>query len=160
MTAKKLENFFYNEMTSDLRKVLFTRDNAGKYYLFNKYIISPEKNYYKVSWLGEKQILIFSHLKTATAWCVLHNVEKYGAAARLLNLELRLFSIDTDIAVHKNKIRTAKTDFVALISMTKLQEDIYKRRIILKELSGCINNSKNIQYSNFGTKDSKIKTIR
>jgi hypothetical protein len=81
-------------------------------------------------------------------------------ARRIEMLDLKLSSIDVDIAVHKNKIKTSTTNFNALVSITKLQEDTHKRRMILSELTYYLDNSKRIQNDKFNTKDSKIKHRR
>jgi hypothetical protein len=102
----------------------------------------------------------FLSLKNATAWCVLRNSGDNQGASRIHNLDLKLSSIDIDIAVHKNKIKNAKSNFGTLISITKLQEDTYKRRWLVSELSHYINQSKRIQNNKFNAKDSKIRNQR
>lgn len=156
----KLANFVDSELDSSLKDVLLSRDSSGKYYLFGKYAIINHKHFYKVYCIKSKEIVEFSSLKNATAFCVLQNAGKRLDAKRVMNLDLRLTSIDVDIAVHKNKIRNSKTTFDSTISITKLQEDTYKRRVLLAELNDYINNSKRIQDNNFRSKDSKIKHLR
>lgn len=156
----KLENFVNTELTSSLKEVLVTKDASGKYYLFNKYIIIQNKNNYNVYSSNPTLKLEFTSLKNATAWCIFDNAGKYKDARRVETLDLRLSSIDVDIAVHKNKIKTSKNNYITLISLTKLQQDTYKRRIIVSELTNYIDNSKRIQDSNFATKGSKIKYRR
>lgn len=160
MDIKKLVNFVDSELNSELQQVLFAQDQTGKYYILGKYVIAKRKSIYKVYLLTGSGNLEFSSLKNATAWCILDNAKKYRDARRIENLDLKLSSIDVDIAVHKNKIKSAKSDFTILVSVTKLQEDTYKRRMIMQELSGYIDNSKKIQDNNFRTKDSKIKHLR
>ena len=160
MEATKLANFVNTELSSELKELILTKDNSGKYYLFGKYIILNNKQTYTVYCIKTGYKLEFCTLKNATAWCILDNVGKHLDARRIETLDLRLSSIDVDIAVHKNKIRNSKNDFSSVISLTKLQQDTLKRKIIISELSDYINNSKQIQYKNFGSKDSKIKHIR
>ncbi len=158
--ATKLAYFISDELSSDLQEVMLTKDSSGKYYLFGKYVIVRRNNLYKVCCLKDTYVYDFCSLKTATAWCVLDNAGKHTEARRIENLDLRLSSIDVDIAVHKNKIKNSNNNFNTLISITKLQHDTQKRRYILSELSYYINNSKKIQDKNFRTKDSKIKHLR
>ena len=160
MDIAKFANFFDSELSSSVNDILLSRDSSGKYYLFGKYAIVSHKHYYKVYCINSQEIVEFSSLKNATAFCVLQNAGKRIDAKRVMNLDLRLTSIDVDIAVHKNKIRNSKSEFDCTISITKLQEDTYKRRILLAELTGYINNSKRIQDNNFKSKDSKIKHLR
>lgn len=160
MSIKALSNFIDSELDTDLQEVLFTKDDQGKYYLFGKYVIVRLNNLYKVYCLDTRNKVDFLSLKNATAWCVLRNSGDNHGASRIHNLDLKLSSIDIDIAVHKNKIKNAKSNFGTLISITKLQEDTYKRRWLVSELSHYINQSKRIQNNKFNAKDSKIRNQR
>jgi hypothetical protein len=160
MSIKALSKFIDTELNTELQEVLFTCDNQGKYYLFGKYVIVRVNNLYKVYRNDTRSKLDFLSLKNATAWCVLNNSGDNYGAYRIHNLDLKLSSIDIDIAVHKNKIKSAKSNFGTLISLTKLQEDTYKRRQLVSELSYYVNHSKRIQDGKFNAKDSKIKHQR
>ena len=160
MDAVKIAQFVNNELSSELQEVLFTKDTSGKYYLFNKYIIIKIKNNYKVFCLQGPDRLEFTSLKNAAAWCILDNAGKYRDARRIQSLDLKLSSIDVEIAVHKNRIKNSSSSFTTLISITKLQQDTYIRGLIISKLADYINNSKLIQDKNFRTKDSKINPLR
>jgi hypothetical protein len=160
MNAAKIAHFIDNELSSDIQEVMMTKDISGKYYLFNKYIVVNVKSNYKVFCLRSSDRMEFTRLKNAVAWCILTNAGKYGDARRIEALDLKLSSIDVDIAVHKNRIKNSSSNFTTIVSITKLQEDNFKRRQIMYELAGHINRSKLIQDQNFRTKDSKIKRRR
>lgn len=160
MDIAKFANFIDSELSSSLKDIILSYDSSGKYYLFGKYAIVNNSYCYKVYCLKSQEITDFSSLKNATAYCILQNAGKYMYAKRVMNLDLRLSSIEVDIAVHKNKIKNSKSDFDCTIGITKLQEDTYKRRAILSELNDYINSSKKIQYNNFRSSNSKIKHIR
>lgn len=160
MSANKLANFINDEMSSTVREVLLTRDNSGKYYFFGKYIVVNNKNIYKVYCLENDNVIDFYNLKNATAWCVLDNTGNYSDAHRIHYLDLKLSSIDLDIAIHKSKLKALRNAPTSLIYITKLQEDVYKRKLVLLELSNHINKSRKIQDNSFNTKASKIKHIR
>lgn len=157
--VKKLANFIESELNSDLKEVLVTQDSTGTYYLFNKYVIINNATYFKVYCLSTGNRLEFSTLKAATAWCILHNAGRYSEASILQKLDLKLTSIAVDIAVHKNIIKKSKSTFTTSISTIKLQEDTFKRRMILSELNTYINSSKRIQDKNFHKKDSKFNYL-
>lgn len=157
--VKKLANFIESELNSDLKEVLVTQDSTGTYYLFNKYVIINNATYFKVYCLSTGNRLEFSTLKAATAWCILHNAGRYSEASILQKLDLKLTSIAVDIAVHKNIIKKSKSTFTTSISAIKLQEDTFKRRMILSELNTYINSSKRIQDKNFHKKDSKFNYL-
>lgn len=160
MSIKALSKFIDNKLDTDLQDIIFTQDKQGKYYLFGKYVIVRIGNLYKVYCLDARTKLEFLSLKNATAWCVLSNSGDKHGASRIHGLDLKLSSIEIDIAAHKNKIKSAKSNFGTLISITKLQEDTYKRRWLVSELSHYINHSKRIQNNKFNAKDSKIRNQR
>lgn len=157
MYANKLSNLVTEELQTTLQESLVTKDSFGKYYLFGKYSISLVNQYYSVT--CSEKILLFSALKTATAWCVLNHSKKHFEANRIESLDLKLCSIAVDIAVHKNLIRTAKTESEKIIYTIKLQEDNYRRKSILNELNIYINSSKRIQDDNFLKKNSKFNYV-
>lgn len=160
MDVTKLQNLVTSELASELKEVIFTTDSSGKYYLFQKYVIIKHKTTYKVYSIKSNYKIEFVSLKNATAWCILDNAGKYTDARRIESLDLKLSSIDVDIAVHKNKIKNYKNNYNILISITKLQQDTFKRRLIISELNNYISNSKRIQDSNFAANGSKIKYRR
>ena len=160
MSANKLANFINDKMTAAVKGVMLTRDNTGKYYFFGKYIVINSKNIYKVYCLENDSVIDFYNLKNATAWCVFDNTGNYSDARRIHYLDLKLSSIDLDIAIHKNKLKALKNASTSLIYITKLQEDVYKRKLVLLELSNHINKSRKIQDNNFNAKAYKIKRIR
>lgn len=160
MNVKALSKFVTNELNTEIQEVVFSRDSQGKYYLFGKFVIVQDSGLYKVYCLVTRNKLEFSSLKNATAWCVLRNSGDHIGPAKIYNLDLKLSSIDTDIAVHKNKIKKAKNNFVGMISVTKLQEDVYKRRMVLSELSYYVDQSKRILNAKFNAKNSKIRHQR
>lgn len=160
MDITKLIRLFDAEFNTSLRNVLLSQDNSGKYYLFGKYAIVNHGYYYKVYCINSGDIVEFSSLKNATAYCVLENAGKRIDARRVMNLDLKLSSIDVDIAIHKNKLKNSTDDFSSRVSIIKLQEDTYKRRVMLAELNDYINTSKKIQDNNFKSKDCKIKHLR
>jgi hypothetical protein len=157
MNAIKLAKFVNEELQTNLKESLITKDSFGQYYLFGEYAIIRSKKYYTVS--CSDKTLLFSSLKTATAWCVLDHAKKYFDANRVEALDLKLCSIAVDIAVHKNMIRNAQKDSEKIISIIKLQEDNYKRKTILNELEVYINSSKKIQDRNFLKKESKFNYL-
>lgn len=159
MDANKLAKFFKTEL-KNTQDVVLSQDSSGKYYLFGKYAIVQYPGLYKVYSLVRSEVIEFSTLKNATAFCVLEHAGKYKDANRVKSLDLKLSSIEVDIAVHKNKVRNARNRFDSLVNVTKLQEDNYKRRVMLAELGIHINNSRKIQDNKFTSKDSKIKRLR
>lgn len=150
MTAINLATLFDYELHSDLKTVLITKDKTGKYTLFGRYSIRPvSNNLYIVADASSSEIVEFTILKNAIAWCTLRNSKKWTDARRLQRLDLKLCSLNADMAVHKRMFKLAKTSVSRLIYQSKLQEDSYKRRLVISEIESVIFHTRLIQERNF-----------
>jgi len=158
-TEIKLDQFFDNELRSDLKEVLITRDQGGRHSLFGKYTVVPTRHgIYKVFSSGVT--LEFETIRNAVAWCTLHHAKKYKEAKRIETLDMKLSSIDTDLAVHRHMLSRRAEDESKWIYVVKIQEDKYKKRQILEEIKSYINSSKMIQTSKFNkTNQTKIRCL-
>lgn len=153
-TVGSLIKLFDSELHSSLKDVLVTCNNRGQYTLFNRYLVSPTNDglYIAIDSVT-KEKLEFSALKNAITWCTLHNSKQWFDARRLQTLDLKLSSLNMDIAVHRRILKQTNEHGAKIICLTKLQEDSYKRRQTVAEINSLINSSKRIQDTNF----SKIK---
>lgn len=149
-TVDSLIKLFDSELNSSLKDVLVTRNKRGQYTLFNRYLVSPADNGLFVAIDSvTKEMLEFSALKHAITWCTLHNSKQWFEARRLQTLDLKLSSINMDIAVHRRILKQANEHGAKIICLTKLQEDSYRRRQAISEINSLINSSKRIQDINF-----------
>ena len=148
--ATKLDNFFVSELSSELKHVIITYDRKGTYELYGKYtVVLADSGYYRVKSKDMPVYIDFATLRNATVWCVLHNERKFREAGKFEGLDLKLCSVETDIAVHKRLIKTATTADSKFLYTVKLQQDLTKRRGILSELTYYINSCKSIQSTKF-----------
>lgn len=146
--AHKLKSFFDSALKSE-EDVIITRDQNGIYKLFSKYSIKDNGvGIFQVRYAKSNYNYTFSSLKIAMAWCTLHNEGMIIESNRINDLDMKLCSVDFDIAVHKKMAKTPKNS-KTLIYITKLQEDNNRRRNILKEIDIYINSSKKIQARKF-----------
>lgn len=158
--ATKLAKFIDSGLNSDIREVLVTKESPNKYTLFGKYNVIPNiRGFYNVFSIKTMSLKEFSSLKTAIAWCVFDQLGKYSDGQRLENLDLKLSSISTDIAIHKNMVRTTTESGHKLIYLTKLQEDNHRRRITLQEIKFYINSSRELQEQKFRAKAPKFNYL-
>jgi hypothetical protein len=147
-TEIKLNQFFENELQSDLKDVLITRDHTGKYSLYGKYTVVPINNgLYRASGNGNR--IEFSTVKNAVAWCTLHNAKRHREAGKIEQLDLKLCSIDTDLLVHRHMIHKHQGRESKWIYINKLQEDLIKKQSILNEIKFHINSCKTILINKF-----------
>jgi hypothetical protein len=143
----KLEKFFDTVVKGDSRSSLITGKN-GEYTAFGRYYIKPYQNTYIVYDINTNETITLSSLKHAMTWCTLADCKKYSAARRLESLDLKLTSINLDISIHKNLVRTADRNN-KLVYIIKLQEDSYKKRTVASEIEALINISKTLQEHRF-----------
>jgi len=145
-----LDKFFETGLKSEIQDVLITKDKHNRYSLFGKYRIIPlDTGCYKVTHGSIEPSLEFVQLKNAVIWCTLHNARKYKEAQRIAELDLKLSSIEFDLTVHRNILKRAAESNAKLTYMIKIQEDVYKRRLIIDEITKHLNKSRNIQSNEF-----------
>ena len=159
-TVTKLDTFFGNQLKSDIQDVLITKDSNGRYSLFGKYSIVPTNiGYHKVVSGTMEYPIVFVQLKNAVTWCTLVNANKHKEAKRVVDLDLRLCSIDFDLTVHRNILKKTTESDAKWVYIIKVQEDIFKRRVIVEEINSYINSSKTIQHRKFDQNKSPILSL-
>jgi hypothetical protein len=80
------------------------------------------------------------------AFCVFQHNKQRDNASKVYKLDGQLGSINLDIAVHTRGYKTKANDLdLRLIQLTKLQNDLEKKKQIVIRLEGLINTSKEQQ---------------
>ncbi len=150
MDINKLEKFFNRELTSALKDVMIINDGGNNYELFGKYYVSPTPSgYFKVTLKTTHDEYEFANVRNAVTWCIFDNVKKYSDANRIKDLDLKLCSMEVDLAIHKKMVKNTKDTNNKWIYIIKLQEDTLKKKMMLNEMSSYINTSKIIQAQKF-----------
>lgn len=139
-TVSKIHKFFEEELKSEIKNVMITRDHLGTITVFGEYSIVPGKNGY-VKVLGKNVSLEFTFMKNALAFVTLFHAGKTNEANRVYQLDLKLCSINVDLAVHRNILKKRNDPDSKLLYMIKVQEDTAKRRKIVQEIQSHINSS-------------------
>ena len=139
-TVYKMHKFFDDELNSDLKEVMITRDKLGRLTVYGEYTIIPDNNGY-VKVIGKSLSLEFTFLKNALAYVTLIHAGKRNEANRIYQLDLRLCSINVDLAVHRNILKKRSDPDSKLLYMIKVQEDTAKKRKIVEEIKSHINSS-------------------
>jgi len=150
MDINKLENFFKKELTTELKDVLMINDGQNNYELFGKYHISPTSTgYFKVSLKSTYDTYEFANVRNAVTWCIFDNAKRYSEANRIKDLDLKLCSMEVDLAIHKKMAKNTKDTNNKWIYIIKLQEDALKKKMMIREINSYINTSKIIQAQKF-----------
>jgi hypothetical protein len=138
----KIAKFFDTELTEAMR-ILIVASPAG-YELFGRFRIESKNTSFYVSDIRCGEKIELSSLKHAVAWCVLADGGKYHQSRRLHILDLKLNSLTIDSAIHRKMLKASITDSDRLLYKIKLQEDYYRKKLVLEEISTYINNSKTL----------------
>lgn len=146
-SVAKLSKFFDKAMRADAKHLLITFAD-GEYNVFGRFSIKSAGTEYIVDDIVIKQTVVFSTLKNALSWCTLTDCKKYKHSDRLSALELKLLSLELDIAIHKKKLKTTTQDD-RTVCLTKLQEDTYRKKMVLAEIEELIKQSKRLQEDRF-----------
>ena len=139
-TVSKMHKFFDDELNSELKDVMITRDKSGALTVYGEYTILPNSNGY-VKVIGKSLSLEFTFVKNALAYVTLLHAGKRNEANRVYQLDLRLCSINVDLAVHRNILKKRSDPDSKLLYMIKVQEDTTKKRKIVEEIKSHINSS-------------------
>jgi hypothetical protein len=138
----KIAKFFDAEIKDALR-ILIVAGSDG-YELFGRFRIKSKNAIFYVSDIRCNEKIELSSLKHAVAWCVLADGGKHYQSRRLHLLDLKLNSLNIDATIHRKMLKAATTDSDRLIYKIKLQEDYYRRKLVLDEITTYINNSKTL----------------
>lgn len=141
-SASKLAKFFDKEIR-DAKNLLIVAGPTG-YELFGRFKIETNDSYFFVSDVHKNERVELSSLKHAVAWCVLTDSGKYYQSRRLQLLDLKLSSLALDTTIHRKKLKSAVTADDKLLYKIKLQEDFYKKKLVIDEIDTYINNSKSL----------------
>lgn len=142
-SVSKLATFFDQEIKSGLKDLIITYSN-NRYELFGRYRIDIVDGVFKVIDIKHRDKSEFASLKYAVMYCTLANAGKYKESRRLHMLDLKLSSLQVDMAVHKKMIKSASDSEQKCIYTTKLQEDAYQKKLLMVEVNTYINSSKRI----------------
>lgn len=150
LRVSKLAKFFDQEL-EQAKKILIVSNN-GTYELFGRFKVDLVDSYFSVLDIKTRETVQFSSLKYAVAWCILADSGRHIDSRRLHMLDLKLCSLNIDAKVHKNMLKSATNEESKLLYKIKLQEDFYRRKAVMSEITAHINNSKTLQSSKFSSK--------
>lgn len=131
----KLNNFFVNNIKGNLKKNIVLETSNGGFTVFGKYNIDPVNNMYKVEKTKDSSIMhLFSDKKVALSWCIFDKFNSYNELRRISNLDDQLLQTSHNIKLLRQRIGTCKTNTNRDILLAKLEEEKYKKVVILREL--------------------------
>lgn len=139
---RKLEKTVFKMDFDKVSELSIMQGPDGSYFLFNKYTINKIDDYYVVTKDSVAGTKSFNILKNAVAWCTYDKQNIFYEANRILELDNKLASVDSEIQVHQNLAKRAKKLEEKLIYLAKMGEEKMERKQITEELAGYVSSSK------------------
>jgi hypothetical protein len=143
----KIKQMFKGELIKELKSLYISNDRYG-IKAFGKYRIrqDAQTNLFTVSSHNGEHSCQFINARNAMAYCVFSHNSNNEKATEVYNLDGKMASINLDIAVHTRGYKsTAKDLDHRLIQLTKLQDDLGRKKQIVYNLERLINTSKEQQ---------------
>jgi hypothetical protein len=139
---RKLEKTVFKMDFDKVSELSIMQGPDGSYFLFNKYTINKIDDYYVVTKDSVAGTKSFNILKNAVAWCTFDKQNIFYEANRILELDNKLASVDSEIQVHQSLAKKAKKLEEKLIYLAKMGEEKMERKQITDELAGYVTSSK------------------
>lgn len=150
--ANRIAEFFNNKLLNKVGDVSIFQNDDGSYELFNRYYITHNSNGYKITLNYNSDEKLFSSLKNAVAWCIFENRKKYQKAQRIEYLDKIIIGIEVNMEIHRRLIKRSKDTETKLIFIAKLSDEQSKRKRLISEIQGYIDESKILQTKKFDAK--------
>jgi len=138
--------------SNDIKKLqsLLITEEAGKYHLFNDYIIEKQSDDTVLVSVNRQSVSqVFSNIKNAVAWCIFNKRNKYYEAIRIVELDRRLVGLEMDIKIHKKLFLKSKEEEMKLLYFDKLNENKLKKAHLTEYLNSYILESTRWQRKRF-----------
>lgn len=146
----KINSFFSTDLEKSMANVMIMQNDDGSYELFDKYIISTEDSNVIVKSKYTHTVKNFSSLPVAVTWCIFDKRNKIIELNRVEYLDRMIAGLNSSILVHKKIFKNNKD--MAFISLAKLSQDSYKKKLLSTELMEYIKESKIWQLKQFSKK--------
>lgn len=146
--VKKLNKFFEKEFKQQSKIAIFQNEN-GTFDLFDRFIIVKEQNNFIVKVKNTYQDKSFFSLKYAVTYCIFCQKTLFAASNRLQFLDKMIESINAEIEIHKNLIKKSKDIDTKDVYLSKLTENLYRKKNFIKEADDYIMQGKSYQYKDF-----------
>ncbi len=148
----KVNKFLSKELFHNMNDIIILQNEDGSYEFFNKYNVIKESYGYQVSLKYNSETYRFSSLKSATAWCIFENRNKYVQAKRIQYLDQMISGSEVSIEMQRNLLKKSKETESKLIYAAKLNEEQYKRKRMVAEMQSYIRESSRLQTQKFSHK--------
>lgn len=143
-----LEKIIDRRTFESLKKTIIVKE-GNDYVLFCKYLIQNCGINYQITRLTDDTMYTFSSLKYAVTWATLDRCDMVYEANRVLYLDMLLSGIDLSSKLYDNYLKKRKNIEEKFIYLNKINENNFKKKNVVNELSGLVIKAKNKQLKRF-----------
>lgn len=136
----KIDEFFNKQNTNEIKNISLFKTTDG-YELFYKYNISKIKEFYQVTYKYNYTVKNFSSLINAFSYCIFDHRNKINMANRVETLDEILKGVNFEIIRYNDLLASTKKVDDKLIYAAKLNECVYKKKRVKKEISKYVDES-------------------
>lgn len=147
---KEFDRAFRQEFKELTNNLIWQNDN-GDYEAFDRYVISREKQGYRVL-CSATDVGVFSTTKTALSWCIADKHCAYNTARDIREVDLKLTALKNDIATRAGAADRSKNHAFRETIETKLESKIILKKQLEVELAKLISWAKRKQAQGFETR--------
>jgi len=145
--TQEFDRIMRQEFPEIVNNLIF-RDEDGTYKVFDRYQIIKENPGYRV-FCGATDVGLFSSTKTALSWCIADKYKAFNLARDILQLDVKLSSLTSDITARANLADRSKNHVFRETIETKLETKIIRKKQVEEQLSKCVNWAKYTQQKGF-----------
>lgn len=154
--SQEFDKIFRQEFPDALPNLIY-RTDEGNYRVFDRYLIIKEDKHYRVL-CSATDVGLFSSTKTALSWCIADKNKAYNLARDIVNLDIKLRSLTSDITVRATLADRSKQPQFRETIETKLESKLIRKKKVETELTKCVNWAKYMQTKGFNNET--IRTSR
>lgn len=119
-------------VTPSLLNCLIYNNDDGSYTLFEQYTLRKTNDVIAVYRYRDERNFTFNKMKNAVAWAILDKHNKLFEAARIIELDLKLESVNVDKLIHQKLMNSKNHDF--FLYSVKYEQDITRQNKFQREL--------------------------
>jgi hypothetical protein len=140
-TQDKIETFVTKEFKQELKNCSIIKD-GNAILLFDRYKITPNKFGFIISALRLSESHLFYNIKSAVTYCIFEQYQNYDQANQVKNLDRIISNQEFNVELQQKLIKSKNTKEQKMIYLTKLTENLSKKKQAKEQLDKLINISR------------------
>lgn len=146
---------FSTNMSKSTKNLIYNL-NENEYIFFDEYLIKYFDTNIILKRFRDDKEFKFNNIKHAAAWSILDKYNKFHEARRLLELDIKLYSVKVDKLIHRKLLKNKNIEDYFIMN-TKLDNDVKREKEIMLEIDKYIIMANNCQQRGF---ENELKRIQ